>query len=75
MNTLIYLPTENEISLVAQVLSYTVAAGICTLVRYKQFPEDAIHTARFVKSMDIAFYLVPHNIQINLWEMLLQMNQ
>ena len=47
-----------KVSLVAQVLIHTVAAGIYTLVRRKILPEEAIHTARFVKSIDSIFNLM-----------------
>ena len=41
-----------RVRLATQVLSHSVAAGICTLCKFGVLPEDAIHTAEFVEKMD-----------------------
>ena len=43
------------VNLAAQVLSHSVAAGISFLVTCKELPEEAIHTAHFVKHFDNLF--------------------
>ena len=44
-----------DINLTAQVLSYSVAAGISTLVSLKHLPESAMYTAQFVEQFDVLF--------------------
>lgn len=44
-----------RVCLAAQVLSHTVAAGICTYIDLSKMPDEAIHTAEFVKLIDGLF--------------------
>ena len=44
-----------KVNLAAQVLSHTVAAGICTLIRTGYFEEKVQQTAIFIKEIDSIF--------------------
>ena len=44
-----------RVCLAAQVLSHTVAAGICTYVDIGKMPDEAMHTADFIKLVDGLF--------------------
>ena len=53
----IHLPpfSKMRVNLAAQVLSHTVAAGISTLVKLNQLPQEAISTASFIENFDELF--------------------
>jgi hypothetical protein len=44
-----------RVCLAAQVMSHTVAAGICTCVDMGKMPDEAMHTANFIKLVDGLF--------------------
>jgi len=44
-----------RVCLAAQILSHTVAAGVCTYVDMGKMPDEAMHTADFAKLIDGLF--------------------